>query len=223
MDQFNHTELANNWDKVDAHDHSTGKGLPISAAGLANGLKPSSGATDSTESLRALGTTSGTAAPGNHARIVNLLGPNDFVTIPHVKAGISTTSVAADGAGHKMTLATPVWTPSMWSAGSPTRLTVSTPGVYTIHGSIEFGNMTGSSDVVYVSLLRNNINLMNVILTYSGNTTVESRTANPNVVWPLSANDYIELSITKTNTDGLSQAIGIGTGFLQMAWVGRAV
>lgn len=34
-DDYNHTELANNWDAVDQHDHTTGKGKKIPAGGLA--------------------------------------------------------------------------------------------------------------------------------------------------------------------------------------------
>lgn len=76
MDRFNHAELASNWDKIDAHDHTGGtKGLQIPTSGIVNGavdatkiansLKPSGLATDSTESLRRLGTVAGTALPGN--------------------------------------------------------------------------------------------------------------------------------------------------------------
>lgn len=35
-DLFNHTDLAANWDKLDAHDHTTGKGLSINTAALVN-------------------------------------------------------------------------------------------------------------------------------------------------------------------------------------------
>lgn len=38
MDRFNHVELSQNWDKIDAHDHTGGgKGLPIPVGGLAPG------------------------------------------------------------------------------------------------------------------------------------------------------------------------------------------
>lgn len=33
-DYFNHTELKSNWDKLDAHDHTSGKGLLIPTAGI---------------------------------------------------------------------------------------------------------------------------------------------------------------------------------------------
>lgn len=37
-DKFNHAELASNWDKLDAHDHTGGgKGIPIPEGGLAPG------------------------------------------------------------------------------------------------------------------------------------------------------------------------------------------
>lgn len=36
-DPYDHTELAANWDALDAHDHTSGKGVQIPGAGLANG------------------------------------------------------------------------------------------------------------------------------------------------------------------------------------------
>jgi hypothetical protein len=51
-DPFNHTELAVNWQLVDVHDHTTGKGVPIPEGGLAANsvatinLKPASVTTD---------------------------------------------------------------------------------------------------------------------------------------------------------------------------------
>lgn len=35
-DLFNHTELANNWDLVDEHDHTSGKGVQVGVGGIAN-------------------------------------------------------------------------------------------------------------------------------------------------------------------------------------------
>jgi hypothetical protein len=35
-DAYDHTELAANWDAIDAHDHSAGKGKQITSAGLAS-------------------------------------------------------------------------------------------------------------------------------------------------------------------------------------------
>jgi hypothetical protein len=34
-DKFNHSDLAGNWDKMDAHDHTSGKGVAIPSGGLA--------------------------------------------------------------------------------------------------------------------------------------------------------------------------------------------
>lgn len=75
-DRFNHTELAQNWDAVDAHDHTGGnRGLKIPRSGILpgaidaslidNSLKPSAGAADNIEGLRRLGTASGQALPGD--------------------------------------------------------------------------------------------------------------------------------------------------------------
>jgi len=35
-DYFNHTELESNWNKVDSHNHTAGKGIQIPSAGLEN-------------------------------------------------------------------------------------------------------------------------------------------------------------------------------------------
>src|ERR1051325_10040444 len=36
-DLYDHTQLADNWSKVDLHDHSPGKGVPIPTDGIADG------------------------------------------------------------------------------------------------------------------------------------------------------------------------------------------
>lgn len=57
MDRFSHLDLASNWDTIDGHNHSPGKGLPI----------PTSGIVDSavtTAKLADLSTTTGKLADG---------------------------------------------------------------------------------------------------------------------------------------------------------------
>src|SRR5687767_5517034 len=36
QDLYDHAQLADNWNKVDQHDHSTGKGVQIPTAGIAD-------------------------------------------------------------------------------------------------------------------------------------------------------------------------------------------
>lgn len=91
-DYFNHSELVANWEAVDAHDHTTGKGVQIPAGGLANdavtgntiadnavtAAKIAANSVDAAQIVDAsiLGTKIG-ALPG--ARVYN----NAALTIPH--------------------------------------------------------------------------------------------------------------------------------------------
>lgn len=67
-DLFDHTALANNFDAVDAHDHSSGKGVQITTAGIANaavtGAKIASNTITSTN-LASGSITSGSIAAGS--------------------------------------------------------------------------------------------------------------------------------------------------------------
>jgi hypothetical protein len=101
-DTFNHTELANNLNKIDVHDHTTGKGVQIPTGGIANlavttakiadanvtvgkiadALKPSAGAAAGTEALRAIGSSGSTVVAGNDSRLTDRRSP----TIPFVSA-----------------------------------------------------------------------------------------------------------------------------------------
>lgn len=95
-DTFNHTELASNLNKIDAHDHTTGKGVQIPAGGIAanavitakiqdgavtgakiaDALKPSAGAAAGTEALRAIGTSASTVVAGNDSRLTDRRAPS---------------------------------------------------------------------------------------------------------------------------------------------------
>lgn len=61
-DKFNHTDLAGNWDAIDAHDHTSGKGVPLGTASLQNGsvthVKLDTNSVDSTNiSVNAVGSS----------------------------------------------------------------------------------------------------------------------------------------------------------------------
>lgn len=47
-DVFNHTELVDNWNKVDVHDHTTGKGVQVPTGGIANSAINASKIADTT-------------------------------------------------------------------------------------------------------------------------------------------------------------------------------
>lgn len=104
----------------------------VTAAKVANALKPSAGAGGGTEALRALGTGAGQAAAGAHA---SQHGPLGADPLPGILYGSFTFS----GSSSVSTESTITWAVSedakgLWSAGSPTALTIPSGygGVYEI-------------------------------------------------------------------------------------------
>lgn len=77
-DAYDHAQLAANWNAVDLHDHSSGKGKQISSAGLADGSVTTTKIAD------------GAVTP------VKI--PNDSITAAQLAAGAVGTSELADGA-----------------------------------------------------------------------------------------------------------------------------
>jgi len=100
-DLFSYTELDANWSKVDAHDHTTGKGVQIPSAGIATG------AVTATQ----LASNAVTTAKITDANVTDakLASPNSGVwrTVMQTTANLSSSQVAgagtywfrADGAG----------------------------------------------------------------------------------------------------------------------------
>jgi hypothetical protein len=80
---FDHTELSANWTKVDQHDHSSGKGIPIPAGGLAAGA-----VTSSALAANAVTTTALNAAAVTDAKLAS---PNSGVYRPLIQVASGTT------------------------------------------------------------------------------------------------------------------------------------
>lgn len=84
-DLYDHAQLADNWTKVDYHDHSPGKGVQVPTEGLADAavtgtklaaaVDPSGAYTSSKPILRAGGILSGAAAAATYPLRVDFGGP----------------------------------------------------------------------------------------------------------------------------------------------------
>lgn len=162
-DTFNHTELDQNWIKIDAHDHNPlasggNGGVQIPTAGIVPlAVNNSLMATDSVDArvLAPLAVTSAElandavtdanrAVQTNHIRLNAVTTPKlaAFPSAGFIKSGsqaVGTTSLA-------LTFDTISYnTDSMASLGAPTRLTVNTAGVYTFTGNFlwDFLGTTG--------------------------------------------------------------------------------
>lgn len=87
-DPYDHTQLANNFTKIDVHDHSPGKGLPISAAGIGNGTITTAKIADGAVTTAKIANNAVTAAKMDRA-YVHPLGsmliwyrPNGSLAVP---------------------------------------------------------------------------------------------------------------------------------------------
>lgn len=117
----------------------------VTAAKVANALKPSAGAGGGTEALRALGTAAGQAAAGAHA---SQHGPLGADPLPGILYGSFTFS----GSSNTSTESTITWGVSedgkgLWAAGSPTALTIPSGygGVYLISAWATFASDPGGA------------------------------------------------------------------------------
>lgn len=97
-DFFDYAQLSANWDKVDQHDHSTGKGTQIPTGGIANlavtGPKIAANAVDATKILDG---SVGTAEVADGAIATAKLADSSVTTAKLADANV-TTAKLADGA-----------------------------------------------------------------------------------------------------------------------------
>jgi hypothetical protein len=144
-DPFSYTELFANWDKIDAHDHTTGKGVQIPSGGIAN-LAVTSGkiAADAIDATKILDGSVG----------VNELAANSVTTAKVLDANVTVAKLAADAAPQILTGSTAgstVVTPStvtslnigLVRATSPLTITsgkavITTAGFYSIAVTVDF-------------------------------------------------------------------------------------
>lgn len=128
----------------------------VTAAEMADALKPSAGAAAGTEALRALGVTASTAAAGNDARLSDTRTPTDGTVAAPKFAALPGARVKRSGASQKVTsrgsFKPVLFDAEDWDNGgmhslvaNTSRLTCVTPGVYVIHGMAQFSGPASKS------------------------------------------------------------------------------
>lgn len=110
-DFFSSSDLSANWSKVDAHDHTTGKGVQIPTAGLANGAvtgaKLAADAVDGSKILD--GSVNSAELASNAVTNVKILD-GAVTTTKILDANVTAAKIASASAPNSITLTAGSWT-----------------------------------------------------------------------------------------------------------------
>ena len=143
----------------------------VTAAKVANALKPSAGAAGSTETLRALGTAAGTAAAGSHKSQHQDGGADEFSDLSigfrkikegpfwmgggagNLAVGDAILPLAPNG-----TLTPRGGASGFWSAGNPSQINVSISGLYVVNAGLDITHTAGLAWAV-LGILINDVDI----------------------------------------------------------------
>ncbi len=147
-DFFNHTDLSNNFNAIDAHDHSTGKGVSIPAAGLASNAVTTSKINDGAVTASKLAANSVTQAKldsafgalvtGYASRLSMIGAANTLATAAATVVPFDTVMFSTDT--------------GMNVGGQPTRLYAPVTGAYRVSASITLAAFASASGFRTVNL-----------------------------------------------------------------------
>lgn len=103
MDRFNHNELVENWNKVDAHDHTGGvKGLKIPSGGIANGAVDSGQIADGAIETAKLGNASVTETKLGLSSVNTAQVKDGAITKPKLSSDLQGLVTDTTGRGIRM-------------------------------------------------------------------------------------------------------------------------
>lgn len=172
-DPYDHDQLANNWAKVDLHDHTFGRGVQVPTDGLADGS-----------------VTSAKLAPGAAALQANSITADKFANLPATRVYNSVVLPLTTAVNTLLTFDTERYdTDNIHDLVTNTgRLTCKTAGVYRVALHLDFvSNATGYRQVQ----LR-----LNGTTVFAQDTRVAVNGANTSIalstVFRLAINDYVE-------------------------------
>lgn len=196
-DYFNHTALASNWDKVDLHDHTTGKGAQIPVGGLANGAVNSAALASSAVTSAKIGA----AAVGTAALGVNSVTNDKIGTFPAARVYNSANLATTDATPLDLTFNTERFDgPSgltLHSTSSNTgRMTLPVAGVYLLTLNVEWAaNATGYRKVSF---------LLNGSLTIASASTLNLGASVPVpqtlvTIYKFAASDYVHPTVLQNS------------------------
>lgn len=197
-DLFSNTQLDGNWQKIDAHDHSSGKGVKISASGLnTSAVTATQLASNAVTTVKILDANVTAAKLGSNSVLAAAIG-----TLPGARVFNSANISIPDSTNTTLTFDSERFdTDTIHSTSSNQgRLTATTAGVYIITGHVTWAaNATGYREV-FIKL--------------NGTTTIAESTHNANVgatthqsiatIYKLAAADYVELRVNQTSTAALN-------------------
>lgn len=213
-DPYNSGQLADNFARLDEHDHTNGKGLPITTEALADGCitaaKLAPGAISVPDTLtvpdNAVTTakildgavTTAKIADGNVTR-------GKIAQFPHAKiTRVTNQSIATNSSGSKITFTASSWdTDSMWNGGSPTQLTINTAGLYAITAEVLLTSNFSSPFFVELALQVNTATVASGGgVTGSTDYNSINRVSHAATTYRFSSSDILELRVIGDITSG---------------------
>lgn len=214
-DPYNSGQLADNFARIDEHDHSNNKGLQIGTAGIQDAAitadKLAPGAIPAPPGLQPVGTSLILDGAVTNAKLAaGAIVLSTLPILPYSRITRSTNqSIGTSTSGTKITFTTMVLdTNSMWSGGTPTKLTCQTAGMYSLTaqstfaypGIFEVGGRMVSIQVNGVDMAKETVNA--------------AQTTNTSIIPALScgvqlrlnSTDIIEVRVWSDNSTNLSSA-----------------
>ena len=146
-DYFNHSELAANWDAIDNHDHTTGKGVKIPAGGLADNAVAGAAIADASVTASKIAA----ASVGSSQIIDSSVGASKISSLPGTRVYNNAAISVADSTETLLTFNNERYdtTGLHDTSTNPGRIVASYAGVYLIVVNIEWAaNATGTRSIL---------------------------------------------------------------------------
>lgn len=197
-DHFNHSQLSDNFQAIDDHDHTTGKGLPVPSGGIASLAittdKIADGAvTNAKLDISAIGTTKIADSSITTAKLATQAVTADKISIlPSVRvySGVAVSIPNATATPVTFT-ATRFESPSTcWDVSDPTKLIAPQAGLYLITGTVHWASSASGN---YRSLAIQHNGSAYVAGNARTPTTASVRYLSVTALWHMATNDYVQL------------------------------
>jgi hypothetical protein len=211
-DPFNHTQLANNFSALDAHDHTTGKGVQIPSGGIASlavtTAKIADGAVTAQKlAAGALQTTNFADSSITTAKLANqAVNADKIATLPSARVYSSSAFSVPNSTLTAISFTTARFRSptSMWDVSTPTQLIAPQSGLYLITGSVHWAS-SSSGTYRHVGIMFNGTN--RVAGQSRSPSTSASRWLSTSALWHMSAGEYVELVVQQDS--GTAQNIEV--------------
>lgn len=223
-DYFNHAELEENWDLVDAHDHSAGKGVQIGSGGIASAAIGSdhlqdtaitgTKLADNSISSDKLASNSVTSTKIQNGAVTSA----KFAAHPAARAYNSAALSISNNAETALTFDSERFdTSNLHSVSTNTsRMTAPVNGIYVITANVSWAaNATGIRRV----FLRWNAS-SNIAYSQVSATSASVTAQNVATVYSLAASEYVEVFVLQTSGSALNiEASSQFSPEFTMTWV----